>query len=123
MISWKQRAAKQCYLNSQMEVLTLPPQSGIVLRYVEGYVDPGIGHAIEHAWLSVNGKVVDPTMRVDTPSGRIIGLIPDGWTFYGVELKPEACQHLLEHDASISLIDDYQCGWPYILDRTPNHRK
>ena len=122
-IFWKSHPAKQCYLNCQMEALSLPPTHDIVLWYVEGYVDPGIGYAIDHAWLSVNHKVVDPTMRVDTPSRRITGLIPDDWAFYGVELDPEACQHSLVHGAAISLIDDYECGWPYIPGKSPRRSK
>ena len=114
---------KQCYRNCQIEALSLPTTPSITLQYVEGYVDPGIGYAIDHAWLSVNHKVVDPTMRVSTPGRRIKGLIPDGWAFYGIELDPEACQHALVHGASISLLDDYECGWPYIPGKAPGRKK
>ena len=123
-IDWEQRAEKQCYYNAQMEALTLPSAPGITLRYAEGYVDPGLGIAIDHAWLSVNGKVVDPTVRLWTrPTERVIGTIPDAWGYYGVEMNPAECSHVLVHGASVPLIDDPGCGWPQIPGRNPRTRR
>ena len=113
-IQWDRRAEEQCYHNCQTEAIILPPMIGITLRYAEGYVDHGIGIAVEHAWLSVNGKVVDPTIRTDDPQQRILGVIPDQWSYYGVELEPDACLHALAHEAAIPLIDDPECGFPHI---------
>ena len=115
MIQWTRRAEKQCYYNCQVEAILLPATTGITLRYVEGYIDPGCGIAIDHAWLSVNGKVVDPTVRLkQVMSDRVIGVIPSKWHYYGVELQPEACRHALVHQAAVSLIDDHECGYPLI---------
>lgn len=123
-IAWDQRAEKQCYYNAQIEALTLPSSPGITLRYAEGYVDPGLGIAVEHAWLSVNGKVVDPTIRLRTrPTDRVIGTIPDAWGYYGVEMDPEECRHVLVHGASAPLIDDPECGWPKIPGRNQRTRR
>ena len=115
-IQWDRREEKQSYHNCQTEAIILPPMIGITLRYAEGYVDPGIGIAVEHAWLSVNGKVVDPTIRTDAcPQQRILGIIPDQWSYYGVELEPDACLHALAHQAAVPLIDDHECGFPHII--------
>lgn len=114
LIDWDRAEEKQCWYNCQMEAMTLPPVPGAELRYVEGYVEAGRGFPTEHAWLSVNGKVLDPTLRTNRDTGRVRGLIPPGWEYYGVEMPTEVCAHILMHGASISIIDDYECGWPMI---------
>ncbi len=119
LIPWKSRKPKQCYLNAQMEALTLPETPGITLMYTEGYVDPGMGACIDHAWLSVNGKVVDPTIRVQGEPGRIIGLFPEGWGYYGVEIEPSRCLISLERGRAVPLIDDWENGWPMIPGKSP----
>ena len=117
-ILWDDCPMKECWRNSQLAALTLPPEPGITLRYVEGYVLPATSIPVEHAWLSVNGKVVDPTLRiVEQPYRRIRGVFPEGWEFWGVELLPEQCEHSQEHDTVGPLIDDYLCGWPLIPAR------
>ena len=113
-IQWSHRPQKACYWNCQMESLALPEVDGIRLEYVEGYVWPGIEIPIDHAWLAVNGKVVDPTIRVDEDERRNVGIIHPGYQYFGVALDPSACEHCLEHGKSISLIDDYECHWPLI---------
>lgn len=55
--------AKACYMNAGRMAL-----SDEGATYVEGYVDVGI--PIKHAWLVVNGKVVDPTLK---PDGHVRG--------------------------------------------------
>ena len=109
---------KQCYRNSQIVALTAVP-SDITLQYVEGYVDAGIGIPLEHAWLSVNGKVVDLTLRVKNESyKRVHGIIPENFEYYGVEMHTDEAKHCLKHGKYISIIDDWECGWPKLgLDK------
>ena len=117
---WKRHQAKQCWKNAQLTALTMPAQEGMTLLYAEGFVSLGWEHGMEHAWLSLNGKVVDTTIR---PKGtrnpgkedpRIMGVIPKKWEYYGVEFRPESCGHILEHDLMGPLIDDWQCRWPLL---------
>ena len=104
---------KQCYRNSQIVALTARLSPETDLRYVEGYVDCGVGIPLSHAWLSVNGKVVDLTIRVDGQKyKRVHGIMPDDYEYYGVEMNPRECKHCMEHGTHISLIDDWECGWP-----------
>ena len=122
LCGWQKHPIKQCYRNAQMAALTMPLQEGMSLLYVEGFVDTGMGIGINHAWLSLNGKLVDTTIRADRKKngrkkngrGRAIGLIPEGWEYYGVEMDPQKCLHSLEHDGIGPLIDDWACGWPML---------
>ena len=106
---------KQCYRNSQIVALTTRP-TDITLQYVEGFVDAGLGLPISHAWLSVNGKVVDLTLRIKNESyKRVHGVIPDNYEYYGVEMNTDECKHCIKHGQHISLIDDWECGWPKLM--------
>ena len=79
--------AGECFENCTRAVCRRPTQ----LEYVEGYVVPeGVSLPIHHAWLTVNGKVVDPTLRVDPLFERemfpdlAIGEFPAGRRYLGV---------------------------------------
>ena len=68
----------------------------------------------------MNGKVIDPTLRVTgQPYTRIRSVFPPDWAYWGVEMQPQACEHALQHDTGVALIDDYECGWPLIPGRHP----
>ena len=122
---WQAHRAKQCYHNAQTTALAMPSQDGMTLRYAEGFVGLGMSCGINHAWLSLNGKVVDTTIRIDRTAGRRrvnsrnrpMGLIPEGWEYYGVELDPMECLHSMDHhmDGIGPLIDDWRCGWPLLV--------
>ena len=104
-----------------MTALTMPLEEGIRLRYAEGFVSLGGKYAVNHAWLSLNGKVVDTTLRVnpDDDAERVMGGIPEGWEYWGVEMDPRECLHSLEHGSMGPILDDWQCGWPMINGGTP----
>ena len=72
----------------------------------------------EHAWLSLNGRVVDTTVCPDNEKRRrVFDTIPEGWEYYGVPLFPEVCQHVRKRRRRhISLIDDRECRWPLLQD-------
>ena len=66
------------------------------LLYAEGFLGFGSSYAIPHAWLSLNGKVVDTTVRPqESGDQRVMGTIPRGWEYYGVELETERCIQVL----------------------------
>ena len=114
---WRSHPARQCYRNAQLAALTLPPEDGMTLRYAEGFLlRTGWALGIPHAWLSLNGKVVDTTIRVDGEEDRRpLGLIPPGWEYFGVELDPRECLHSLQrHRRPGPLLDDWQCHWPLL---------
>lgn len=118
-IQWDRRQPNECFLNCQIEALILPQPPGIELHYVEGFLSNRTGYPVLHAWLSINGKVVDPTVPYDGPIAKAAGIIPDGWQYYGVSLPTTLCEHAIEHGVAISLIDDWECHWPLI--RGENH--
>ena len=113
-IQWNRRPPKQCYWNAQMEAMTLPTVTGIDLKYVEGFIDPDVGFGLDHAWLSVNGKIVDITLRIGDTDDRVVGHIPEDWEYIGVEMDPKVCFHIIEHQTSVPIIDDTLCGRPMI---------
>ena len=113
-IQWNLRPPKQCYWNAQMEAMILPIVPGIDLKYVEGFIDPDVGFGLDHAWLSVNGKIVDVTLRMRDTDDRVVGNIPEDWEYIGVEMDPKVCFHIMEHKAAVPIIDDTLCGRPMI---------
>ena len=114
---------RECYYNAQTLLLNLD-DSGPV-KYAEGMASNASQIPTLHAWLSVNGKVVDPTwgrFRM-APEGllqvvrlnHIMGTLPAGWEYWGVELpSADVAAAMVAHKASISLLDDYECGWPLL---------
>ena len=116
---WRSHQTKQCYYNAQLTALTMPEQEGMTLLYAEGFLGMrGTLYGIHHAWLSLNGKVVDTTVRISLEPGeddrRPMGVIPQDLEYYGVELNPSECLHSIEHRAAEPLIDDWKCDWPLI---------
>ena len=110
--NWENHLPKQCFANAQVVAWTtrhIGPPEGIDVKYVEGYVLlPECPLPIHHAWISVNGKVLDTTLKVT-------GIIPSGWEYLGVEMSLHAVDHaILDHEAHISILDDYACGWPFL---------
>lgn len=115
---WKQHKPKACFKNAQRTIVQAYPTTD--LRYVEGYVSPETHIPILHAWLTINGKVIDTTLRPDPQNNtkRIYGIIPDKWEYYGVELPIQEILHVYErHRTHISIVDDFQCHWPAIRRR------
>ena len=118
---WREHEIRQCYHNAQMTALTMPGQEGMNLLYAEGFVGLGMEYGVEHAWLSLNGKVVDTTLRTqkENDQARVMGVIPEGWEYLGVELDPHECMHSMEHGRMGPLLDDWQCGWRLVRAGQP----
>lgn len=129
-ITWREHPPKLCSHNAQMAALTLPPQPGMVLKYTEGYILRNVPVPILHAWISLNGKLVDTTVRIggESPLQRPMGATPNGWEYIGIEMDPKSCLHSLSHGQAISPLDGHLCRWPMlkatrtqIPTPTPNH--
>jgi len=101
---------RQCYANSQMALLRcdVDLDSRYAVRYWEGYYSRCDLPAFEHAWLTVNGKVVDLTH----PNEKI--------DYFGVEIDWELVRsYMLETETHGPLLQDFELGFKYtamILD-------
>jgi hypothetical protein len=106
------------------------------MKYVEGYVFTAkLPMPVHHAWIELDGKVIDLTLvtteytpqdlerfyygallqREDDLSDRVLGIIPEGWTYYGVRFDiEEIAQDFISRGESFSKIDDWRNGWPLL---------
>jgi hypothetical protein len=103
--------AKQCFYNAQRIAQNIKNA-----KYVEGYVwSNNIPIAIEHAWNSLNGKVIDFTMFHTNNGKPVVGVIPEGWEYFGVELPTRMIYDTWSrHGLSISLVDNYLDNFPLL---------
>ena len=120
---------KQCFYNAQMMTLTDSYHETQRVKYHECYVFTGI-MPILHAWITLDGKIVDVTLSTDPEStqrffdgeppredlmDRVLGVIPDEWEYIGVPMEGEyVVSFMLEKMESRSLIDNWQDGWPLL---------
>jgi len=131
-------APKQCFHNSQL--LKLSDRSGL-LTYVEGFAFSGL-LPVHHAWLTINGKVVDTTRRIErvdfgamTPDEfadhldgefespeelvetRVVGEIPSGWIYFGVGFPDVDLYEITgEFEETHALIGDYRRDFPHLRE-------
>ena len=105
---------KQCFYNAQNLA-----QEKRECRYVEGYLFSGV-IPLEHGWNSINGKVIDFTMAHANGGKPILGEIPAGWEYFGVELPTTMIRSLwARKGVSIPLVTNYEDGYP-LLRKKPN---
>lgn len=112
---------KQCYTNSQRLLICDVEHR---FEYVEGYVfDPRCPLPILHAWLSLNGKVVDVTLRTQALArgrtwlrNRVVGTFPDrDREYYGAVLPRRlVLGAILETGRGGALLDDWEHGYPLL---------
>ena len=118
--NWKRHKQRECYQNAQLTALALPLQEDMDLRYAEGFVYIGKGIAIHHAWISLNSKVVDTTIRIHHRAPRLfhlrpMGTLPEGWEYYGVEFDPiKHLLYILDIGHTKPLLNDWRNNWPII---------
>jgi len=90
-----------CYGNSQRALLL---GDTLGLEYAEGYAvfKDAPGFPVRHAWLLLNGKVVDVT------SGG------NGHDYFGITIpRKTVMQFVLENRGYGPLTDDWHLGWKY----------
>jgi len=101
---------KECYYNAQ---LTAIYDGSDKLQYVEGRATGGI-LPVDHAWLEINGKVVDPTWTEGMVKGGkpILGTFPDKTDYLGVIIPKSIIKDSLFKTemarAMITYEDDYK---------------
>jgi hypothetical protein len=122
---------KQCFHNAQLLALDNPD-----LQYVEGYAQGNAIMPVHHAWLTLNGKLIDLTWRTDKPnhqgrlSNRILGVIPEGWQYRGITFSAdEIRERIVNSGETRAFIGDYtrsfplfrqeRVGWEPIPFKTP----
>lgn len=111
---------KQCFHNSQMLVWHQYRMRMCPLQYVEGYACSDIGFPVLHAWLTINGKVVDLTLRTKKTTSargflrdRVVGEFDPPRAYYGVEFdNVRVVDRIVKNKRTCSIIDDFYERWP-----------
>ncbi len=98
---------KQCFYNAQSIGL-----AGTI-GYCEGYAD-SLGLPMEHAWNTINGKVIDMTWRFRRGGKPVLGVIPSGWEYFGVEFPAKLVRKQWSKGASAPLITNWEEGFPLL---------
>jgi hypothetical protein len=115
--------ARQCFFNSQITLAYAEKNKKFKgrFKYCEGLAVARIPFAVHHAWLLLDDQyIVDLTWSIDANSreddlrDRVIGTIPDDWEYFGLTFDLEFVKKQLGKSkmGSISLLDDFQNGFP-----------
>jgi hypothetical protein len=122
--AWLSRSPSQAFANTQRLAMSSPQGK---LKYVEGYVAV-MGRPYLHAWVSLNGKLIDLTGPYLLPESRgeespypelLLGLIPPGRFYRGIEFDSpcELSYIALKRGYHDSLIDDRRTGYPLLAGK------
>jgi hypothetical protein len=111
---------KECYYNAQMLAAFDPSKK---LKYVEGYAVQATlqGFPFHHGWVTINGKVIDLTWRANASespthpgrllTNRVVGVIPPGWAYFGVQFPTSKIHDLLiTGQQGTNIIGDWRGG-------------
>ena len=105
--AWKY-VSRQCYYNSQV----IATSSKGLIKYVEGVAFCKL-IPMNHAWNTINGKVLDFTWKSLNNSEPVLGILPDGWEYYGLEFpisKQEMRDYIKKHKEVKTFLDDWKGG-------------
>jgi hypothetical protein len=109
----KRYKMKQCFYNAQ----SLAQISNGKIKYVEGYLHSGI-IPIEHTWNVLNGKVLDFTMSHANNGKPILGIIPVGWDYFGIDLPTKMItQYWNKHKRSDAMIGNWMEDYPILKEK------
>ena len=113
---------KECFYNAQILATTDKTQS---LQYVEGFACGRGLIPVAHAWLSLNGKVVDvtwaPDEHEDATFNRVLGEFPEGWVYMGVPMDLDVVKmQIVDKRECSSIILDYQNQFPLLRIQRKN---
>ena len=104
---------KECFYNAQKIAMG----SGNTIRYIEGVGFAGL-IPCDHAWNTINGKVMDFTWAAVNKGKPILGVIPDGWEYWGVELDSKAIfKYWKKYQMSEPFLHNYREGYPLLKKR------
>jgi len=99
--------AKQCFYNAQSIGL------GGKIGYVEGIAD-SIGLPMPHAWNTINDKVIDMTWKMNNDDQPVVGIIPEGWEYFGVRLPNKMINKMWSTGKSNAMIDSWETDFPLL---------
>lgn len=111
---------KQCYANCQQALTSIRSTDKFIVKYVEGYaLKRDIGIPLQHAWLTVNDKVMDITWNRET-----FGVSERSNTiYYGVEINR---RDIMESALSTGMwqchLDNYWAGWQLYKNKFENNK-
>lgn len=117
---------KQCFANAQQLLLVATPPE---LIYYEGYACGRVtGFPVHHGWLTINGKVIDPTWKLETPTSRSllpahpVGELPEKYEYYGfpVENLDYIRFRVTTRELVGSVLDDWEADYPLLRGIDPN---
>jgi hypothetical protein len=101
---------RECFYNAQFVASLLPD----IFTYCEG-----IALAIiptHHAWVTLNGKVVDLTWRVKGTRDRNLGTFKPPYAYHGVSFPARDWSLWWEQHGMVAVpvLDDWKAGWPIL---------
>ena len=99
--------AKQCFYNAQN--IGLEGKIG----YVEGMAN-SVGIPMPHAWNTINDKVIDMTWKFNNDDKPVVGVIPIGWEYVGVQLPNKMINKMWGTGQSTAMIEDWEGGFPLL---------
>lgn len=105
--------AKECYYNAQSLA-----QKDHNIQYVEGYCFTNF-FPFQHAWNTINGKVVDVTMFHRNNGKPILGIFPESWEYFGTDFSVEEIRKMWVQRRMSFPIISYEMNWQHLKDNYP----
>ena len=102
---------KQCFYNAQ-DLASMFSD----IKYVEGYLYTII--PFEHAWNTLNGKVIDFTIKKVNGGKPVLGIIPEGWEYHGITLPTGSIRSFwAKHGLTDSQLSNYRDHYPLLKEK------
>ena len=122
-------AQKECFHNAQIMIMAeniLSSDLNNEIQYIEGYfVRDSLNFPVHHGWVSINGKVIDTTIRQDDIESeisgledRVFGLFPNDLTYIGIIIDKEDVLNRIEDSSEThTILDDWNIKYKHIKDK------
>jgi hypothetical protein len=120
---------KECFHNAQMLVHTEDSVSSDLsneIKYFEGYfIRESLLIPIHHGWVTINGKVIDLTIRQDSVESpldgfedRTLGEFADDVGYIGIEIdKQDVVDRIDLESETHTILDDWNPKYRHIRDK------
>lgn len=107
LVDHRRIRAGACYKNAQLLILHDFARDER-LAYFEGYIATGAPLAVHHAWVTINGKIYDPTIERADAKLRKEGIEPPrDRGYFGVQVANESVIRFVnKHGAHMALTTD-----------------